>query len=151
VTDLEGALAARHPDNFPKHSLMIAAAAVIVEDGRLLLVCDTHGFWSGVGGWVDAGERPDEAVLRELREELGVEGEVTGVLHPYLEWHAYRASDDRGFLLFIYRVSLKSREFTLLESEITDVRWAAPAEWADLPMMPYVRSLLEARASEWLA
>jgi 8-oxo-dGTP pyrophosphatase MutT (NUDIX family) len=130
---------------------MIACAAVIAEDGRLLFVRDTHGFWAGVGGWVDPGERPDEAVLRELREELGVEGEVTAVLHPHLEWRAYRASDERGFLLFVYRVRLHSRVFTLLESEITDVRWAAPEEWPELPMMPYVRALLEERAAEWLA
>jgi 8-oxo-dGTP pyrophosphatase MutT (NUDIX family) len=150
VADLERALAARHPDNFRTHPLMIACGAVIAEEGRLLLVRDTFGYWAGVGGWVDPGERPDEAVLRELREELGVGGEVTGVLHPYLEWRAYNASDERGFLLFLYRIRLLSREFTLLESEITEVRWVAPEEWPELPMMPYVRATLEERAVEWL-
>ncbi len=151
MADLEGALKARHPDNFRKHSLMIAAASVIVEDGKLLLVRDTHGFWASVGGWVDEGERPDEAVLRELREELSVEAEVIEVLHPHLEWKAEQSTDGSGFLLFVYRLRLLSRNFTLLESEITEARWAAPADWPGLPMLPYVRALLEERTGEWLA
>ena len=150
MADLDQALKARHPDNFRKHSLMIAVASVIVEDGKLLLVRDTHGFWASVGGWVDEGERPDEAVLRELREELSVEAEVTEVLHPHLEWKAEQAADGSGFLLFLYRLRLLSRNFTLLESEITEARWAAPADWPDLPMLPYVRALLDERADEWL-
>jgi len=150
VADLEQALESRHPDRFRKHPLMIAAASVIVEDGKLLLVCDTHGFWSSVGGWVDEGERPDEAILRELREELSVEAEVTAVLHPHLEWKAERATDGSGFLLFVYRLRLLTRDFKLLESEITEVRWAPPGDWPALPMLPYVRTLLEARTGEWL-
>jgi 8-oxo-dGTP diphosphatase len=149
--DLDAAREARHPDNFPKHPMMIATAAVIAENGRLLLVQDKHGFWAGVGGWVEKGERPDEAVIRELREELSVAGEVTGVLHPHLVWQAEQASDGTGFLLFLYRVRLLSWEFTLLESEVDDVRWAGPEEWVDLPMMPYVRALLGERAEEWLS
>ncbi len=150
MADLEQALESRHPDRFRKHPLMIAAASVIVEDGKLLLVRDTHGFWASVGGWVDEGERPDEAILRELREELSVEAEVTAVLHPHLEWKAERATDGSGFLLFVYRLRLLTRDFKLLESEITEVRWAPPADWPDLPMLPYVRTLLEARTGEWL-
>jgi 8-oxo-dGTP diphosphatase len=150
VADLEQALAARHPDRFRKHLMMIAAASVIVEDGKLLLVRDTHGFWASAGGWVDEGERPDEAVLRELREELSVEAEVTEVLHPHIIWNAERATDGSGFLLFLYRLRLLSRDFKLLEAEVTEARWAAPSEWPGLPMLPYVRALLEERTDEWL-
>jgi len=150
MADLERALEARHPDNFRKHPMMIACAAVIIEEGKRLLVRDAHGFWSGVGGWVDEGERPDEAVLREVKEELGVEGEVTGVLHPHLEWKAFQAGDGSGFLLFLYRVRLLSHEFALQESEVTDLCWVGPADWQDLPMLPYVRALWIERAAEWL-
>ncbi|MEX0681874.1 MAG: NUDIX hydrolase [Dehalococcoidia bacterium] len=150
MADLESALKARHPDRFKKHRMMIAVASVIVEDGKLLLICDPHGFWASVGGWVEEGERPDEAVIREVREEIGVDAEVMEVLHPHLQWQAYRSTDDAGFLLFVYRVRLLSRDFKLLESECSDVRWVGRDEWADLPMLPYVRSLLEERADEWL-
>ena len=151
MADLDGALEASHPDNFRKYPMMIACAAVIVRDGKLLLACGPYGFWSGVGGWVEEGERPEDAILREIREELGVEAEVTEVLHPFLEWRAFNASDGSGFLLFLYRVRLLSWDFTLQESEVKEVRWTAPDDWADLPMMPYVRETLEERADEWLA
>jgi 8-oxo-dGTP pyrophosphatase MutT (NUDIX family) len=149
MPDLERALEARHPDNFHKHSLMIAAAGVVAEEGKLLLVCDLHGFWASVGGWVEKGERPDEALLREFREELGVAGEVSEVLHPHLVWDVERATQPTGFLLFLYRLRLHSHDFTPQASEVSEVRWAAPDEWSDLPMLPYVRSLLEERADEW--
>ena len=54
------------------------AALVFNEDGALLIqkrsenVSHGAGKWSVPGGWVDAGESPDEAVLRELEEETGL-------------------------------------------------------------------------------
>lgn len=109
---------------------MIACAAIIFdEEGRLLLVRNHFGFWAGVGGWVEKGERPEDAVLREVLEELGVEAEVVQVFHPYLEWQAFNADDERGFLLFLYRVRLLSHDFSLQPSEVVEARWTAPDEW----------------------
>lgn len=57
--------------------LMVVAAALIDDHGRVLLAQRPQGkalagLWEFPGGKLDAGETPEEALVRELREELGV-------------------------------------------------------------------------------
>lgn len=149
--NLDGALESRHPDNFPKHPIMLAVAGVAVRDGRLLLVRDRHGFWAGVGGWIEPGELPEEALLREVREELGVEAEITRAFRPHLVWNVDRATEPASFLLLVYGIRLISDDITPQADELTDARWVAPDEWDRLDMLPYVRAIFEDRLAEWLA
>ena len=151
LADLDAALEARHPDKFQKHLVMMAVAGVIIRNGEVLLVRDRYGFWAGVGGWIEAGEHPEHALIRELREELGVEGEITRAFRPHLVWDVERASEKASFLLFVYGVQLKSEDFTLQPEELTDVRWVGPDEWPELDMLPYVRGTFDDRIREWLA
>ncbi len=150
MPDLDAAMASRHPDRFRKHSVMMAVAGLAVEDGRILLVCDSHGFWAGVGGWIDPGETPEQAIVREAREELGVEARVIRVHRPFIAWNVPNSSDGSSFLLFNYGIELSSNDFRLQPEEVTDARWFGPDEWADVPMLPYVRSLFDERIGEWL-
>src|SRR5436853_3690894 len=56
-----------------------AAALIRDEDGRVLLVQHVEGHWQVPGGAIDPGERPEDAARREVREEVGVEIETTGI------------------------------------------------------------------------
>jgi 8-oxo-dGTP pyrophosphatase MutT (NUDIX family) len=149
LADLEAALEARHPDRFRKHNLMLAVAGVAAVDGKLLLLRDTHGFWAGVGGWVEPGESPEGALLREAQEELGVEARVTRVFRPFIAWNVPGSSDGSIFLLFNYGIELASGDFRLQPEEVTDSRWFGPEEWPDVPMLPWVRALFDDRIAEW--
>jgi 8-oxo-dGTP diphosphatase len=120
VADLEAALRLRDPKRLPKHPAMLAAAGVAVEDSRLLLLRDPQGFWSGVGGFLEPGESPEQALLREVREELGVEAEITRVFRPALLW---RVDSESSFLLFLYGIRLASHEFSPDPKEVSAVRW----------------------------
>jgi 8-oxo-dGTP pyrophosphatase MutT (NUDIX family) len=149
--DLDAALASRHPDRFRKHSMMLAVAGIAVRDGRVLLLRDAHGFWAGVGGWIDPGETPEEALIREVREELGVEARVTRAFRPFIAWNVPRSSDGSSFLLLAYGIELDSTDFKLQPEEVTEARWFGPGEWADVPMLPHARALFDERIGEWLA
>lgn len=151
MADLDAALEARHPRRLPKHNTMLAVAGVIIEDGKLLLVRDTHGFWAGVGGWIEPGESPEDALIREFREELGVDTEVARVLRPFIAWNIPRSEDPLHFILFLFRMRLLTRDFTPDPTEVTGHTWASPEEIADLDMLPHARATFEDRLKEWLA
>ena len=61
----------------------LGVAAVVTKNYQILLVKESAGRYSGhwglPKGYVDEGELPRDAALRELREECAVEGKVTGI------------------------------------------------------------------------
>ena len=60
-----------------KPTVLVAAAALVDVDGRVLLAKrppgkQLAGMWEFPGGKVEAGETPEECLIRELHEELGI-------------------------------------------------------------------------------
>lgn len=107
-------------------------AAVIEEEGRLLIARRKDegaraGLWEFPGGKVEPGEGEAEALVRELREELGVEARV-GALVDRLE-HAY---PEVHVELVLYQATLApGAEPKPLSA--AEVRWVPRAELAQLP------------------
>ena len=59
-------------------TVLVAAVALIDVDGRILLAQrpegkSTAGMWEFPGGKIEAGETPEVALVRELKEELGID------------------------------------------------------------------------------
>lgn len=78
--------------------VLVAACALVDADGRVLLAKRPRGrplagLWEFPGGKVEKGERPEEALIRELREELGIEvserclSPFTFASHTYEAFH----------------------------------------------------------------
>ncbi|MDX2264938.1 MAG: 8-oxo-dGTP diphosphatase MutT [Hyphomicrobiales bacterium] len=77
--------------------VLVAACALIDADGRILLAQrPAHkpmpGLWEFPGGKVEPGETPEAALIRELREELGIEVEAKCLAPLTFASHAYEAS-----------------------------------------------------------
>ncbi len=64
-------------------------AAIIIKDGKVFATQRGYGQWQGwwefPGGKIEGGERPQEALVREIREELDAEIEVGDLLET-VEW-----------------------------------------------------------------
>jgi 8-oxo-dGTP diphosphatase len=78
--------------------VLVAACALIDSDGRVLLTRrpagkPMEGLWEFPGGKMESGERPEDTLIRELQEELGIAvGEdclapLTFASHAYEEFH----------------------------------------------------------------
>lgn len=77
---------------------LVVACALVDDDGRVLIAKrpegrDLAGLWEFPGGKVDPGERPEEALIRELAEELGIDvtesclAPLTFASHTYERFH----------------------------------------------------------------
>lgn len=114
--------------------MIIVAAAVVIRDGRVLLTRRADGqhlagMWEFPGGKLEEGEPPEDAVVRECREECGIEVEVSGILD--VTHHAY---PEKEVLLLFYRCELCAGEVQHLQ--VADHAWVAPAELDDYPLPP---------------
>ncbi|MFN4358505.1 (deoxy)nucleoside triphosphate pyrophosphohydrolase [Sphingopyxis alaskensis] len=135
-------MAALDPVKPPKTSLVVAAAALVDRDGRLLVQQRPEGLamaglWEFPGGKLEPGETPEMALIRELDEELGIAVDQA-CLAP-----ACFASDmlgDRHLLLLLY-VCRKWRG-TPIARHASALGWVRPVELHALPMPPADKPLI---------
>jgi len=104
------------------------AAAVVWEGPRLLMTQRAPGgalglMWEFPGGKIERGETPEQAIVREVREELGVLATPLERLHTVRHDYPHGTRVDIVFV----RCALDSLAFTLSD-EVADARWREPAE-----------------------
>ena len=106
-----------------------ASVAIVEGRGGLLLARRAappyEGTWDLPGGFIEADEHPDQALLRELREELGARAVITG-LHGFSIDHY--GADGMPILAVVYVARLTGKPSP--QSDVAEVRWFA---WDALP------------------
>ncbi len=140
---------------YPERPL-IGVGSIIVKDGRVVLIKRGHqpleGEWSIPGGVLEVGETLREGVIREAREETGLEIEpldLLGVFDRVLR-------DAKGQVLYHYVLVDFLCRITGGElrasGDAAEARWFAPEELATLSLPPdttgVIRQGLE-KASQW--
>lgn len=115
-------------------SPQLCVGAVAVDDGRLLMVRrgrgPAQGEWAVPGGRVEAGETVAEAVVRELREETGIEG----VCGPLLGW-VERVDDDHHFVILDFEVTVLSDGEPVAGDDAAEVAWVQLDQVTDLRLV----------------
>lgn len=130
------------PGKPQKTSLVVVAAALVDRDGRLLVQqrpegLSMAGLWEFPGGKLEPGETPEQALIRELGEELAID-----VDHACLAPACF-ASDmlgDRHLLLLLF-VCRKWRG-TPVAQHASALRWVRPVELHGLDMPPADKPLI---------
>jgi len=131
------------PDAPIPNSLVPGGQALVVdEQGRILMQRRTDsGNWSLPGGVMEIGETIGEAVVREVREETGLEVELTGILGLYTDPGHVIAYDD-GEVRQEFVIAFTAQPFggqLRRSDESTEVRWVRMSELAKMPVHESVR------------
>jgi 8-oxo-dGTP diphosphatase len=115
---------------------LVVACALVDRDGRVLLAKrppgrPLAGLWEFPGGKVNAGESPEAAMVRELREELGIDvaerclAPFTFASHRYEEFH---------LLMPLY--VCRNWQGVVVAREGQEIAWARPARLGEFAMPP---------------
>jgi len=128
--------------------LPVVAVALTDAQGRVLIAQrpfdkEHGGLWEFPGGKIEPGESPEAALVRELREELGVTI-APEHLAPLTFSSAGRGA--RHLLLLLYRCTSWEGEPRALDAAA--IRWVEPGALADYDMPPADRPFVSVLAAE---
>ncbi len=129
--------------------LLVTAVALIDVDGRILLAQRPEGkslagLWEFPGGKVELGETPEAALIRELREELGIDTKESCLAPLTFASHSY---DDFHLLMPLFAcrrwqgIPTPREGQTLAWVRAADLR-NYPMPPADIPLIPILRDWL---------
>jgi 8-oxo-dGTP diphosphatase len=135
--------------------VLVAACALVDVDGRVLITRRPEGktlagLWEFPGGKVEAGELPEQSLIRELREELGIDVNVACLAPLTFASHSY--SD---FHLLMPLWVCRRWEGIVTAKENQELAWVWPQRLkdydmppADEPLIPHLIELLAVTAAQ---
>jgi len=126
-------------------NILVAACALVDTDGRVLIARrppgkPLAGLWEFPGGKVEADERPEAALIRELREELGIDVTEACLAPLTFASHGYDT-----FHLIMPLYVCRRWHGTVTAKEGQELKWVNPKQLraypmppADLPVIPHL-------------
>ena len=128
----------------PKRLVLVVACALVDTDGRVLIARRPEGkplagLWEFPGGKVEPGELPEDTLIRELREELGIDVTKACLAPLTFASHAY---EDFHLLMPLYVCRRWEGQARPIEGQALE--WVRPARLRDYPMPPADEPLVAA-------
>ncbi len=136
ASEESGCWSAHQPARSAGPVVLVAAVALLDVDGRVLLARRPEGkamagLWEFPGGKVGGGETPEQALIRELAEELGIDTRESCLAPLTFASHAY---DEFHLLMPLFVCRVCRGELTPLEGQA--LAWVRPNRLADYPLPP---------------
>ena len=128
----------------PLKITLVAACALVDADNRVLIAQRPEGkqlagLWEFPGGKVEPGERPEDTLIRELKEELGIT-----VKEPCLAPLTFASFAYESFHLLMPLWICRRWEGTIVAHEHQGLKWVRPGKLRDWPMPPADAPLIPA-------
>ncbi|HEV1999613.1 MAG TPA: 8-oxo-dGTP diphosphatase MutT [Xanthobacteraceae bacterium] len=122
--------------------VLVAACALIDPDGRVLVTRrppgkPMAGLWEFPGGKIEARERPEDSLIRELKEELDIDVQESCLAPLTFVSHAY---EDFHLLMPLY--VCRRWEGTVAAREGQEIKWVRPRQLKDYAMPPADKPLI---------
>ncbi len=117
-------------------TVLVSAVALVDIDGRVLLAQRPEGksmagLWEFPGGKVESGETPEAALIRELREELGIDTSASCLAPLAFASHSY---DDFHLLMPLF--ACRRWEGSVIPLEGQRLAWVRAGDLKSYPMPP---------------
>jgi mutator protein MutT len=122
-----------------RYRLPISVKAVLVEGGRACLLLNERDQWELPGGRLERGESPEECLLREVREEIGLEAAIERLVDA----RAFEPVPGKEVFVLVYRCRLAAPGTVVLSSEHRQAGWFSLAEMESLVLPEGYRASLE--------
>lgn len=131
-------------DDLNKKLVLVVAVALVDADGRVLIAKRPEGksmagLWEFPGGKVEVGETPENALIRELSEELGIDTRESCLAPVTFASHTY---DDFHLLMPLYVCRIWEGE--PIPKEGQELKWVQPLRLNQFPMPPADEPLIAA-------
>ena len=122
--------------------VLVAACALIDPDGRVLITLRPPGkamagLWEFPGGKIESSERPEDSLIRELKEELDIDVQESCLAPLTFASHAY---EDFDLLMPLY--VCRRWGGTVAARERQEIKWVRPQQLKDYPMPPADKPLI---------
>ena len=122
--------------------VLVAACALIDPDGRVLITRRPPGkamagLWEFPGGKIESSERPEDSLIRELKEELDIDVQESCLAPLTFASHAY---EDFHLLMPLY--VCRRWGGTVAARERQEIKWVRPQQLKDYPMPPADKPLI---------
>jgi 8-oxo-dGTP diphosphatase len=130
---------------YRKQHVVTSVVAVVVDDAERVVLTRRaippfQGLWVMPGGKIDLGEPILQALHREVREEIGIEVAVGGLVDVFE--HLTPGADNDHFVILYYRCRPVRDALEPNPAEVAEARWVPRAELVDYPMPEGTRYIL---------
>lgn len=105
------------------------------KNGKILVVLDKNKKWELAGGQIEFGEEPEEALKRELKEELGYNDISVGDIIDVFTFRTKFKTTNYQWVALVYKCSSKNNEDIKLSDEHIDYKWCSLSEIGKLDMI----------------
>jgi 8-oxo-dGTP diphosphatase len=126
-----------------ENKIIVAVKGIILHANKALIVMRDEndeigaGTWECVGGKIDFGEELENALIREVLEEVGIEVNVEELLYAT----TFKTSPERQVVILTYKYIAKTNKVTL-SAEHHEYRWVSEREFKEL-LFPAIVSDME--------
>lgn len=123
------------------YRLPISVKAALIDRGKACLLLNERDQWELPGGRLEAGESPQDCLVREVREEVGLEA----VVENLVDARPFNPAPGKEVFIVVYRCRLAMPGVPILSSEHRAVGWFTAAQAATLVLPDgYLASLRRA-------
>lgn len=130
-------------DEKPKKQFFIVKSLIINKEGKILLVKrdrewhkESHGKWEFPGGKIDFGETPEEACIREAKEESGIDIEIDYLIPRIHKGKWVYPDRETEQIIICYKCIPIAGEISLDDHGVSDVRWVELHEINSMDCLP---------------